>query len=382
MLRAMDILEEGLSEGENWRVLCQFLPVGWGEEARRSGALTRARGIRNAESLLRILLMHLANGHSLVETAIRARDAGLGQVSAVALFKRLRASEQWLRWLAEQAREARGWQPPASERRVRAVDATAVSEPGSTGTDWRIHYAINLRNLQCDFFELTDVQGGETWRRVPVEEGDILLGDRAYATPTGIGQVVEAKGDVVVRVSLHNLPLWDQQGNRLEVSRVARGMKLGQVREWRARVQPPPGNPIEGRLLAVKRSRVATRRVRQRLVRQASRRQRVVSKEVWEAAPYFLLWTSLPPSWAAAKVFELYRTRWQIELAFKRMKSLMGLGHLPKKDPVSARAWLHGKLFVSLLAEQMIATADSFSPWGYKLEAQEKPLAGDRIHVS
>jgi hypothetical protein len=44
------------------------------------------------------------------------------------------------------------------------------------------------------------------------------------------------------------------------------------------------------------------------------------------------------------------------------MKSILGFGHLPKKDPASARAGLHGKLFVSLLAEHLIAAADAFSP--------------------
>jgi hypothetical protein len=378
----MDILTEGLGEGENWPLLCQFLPAGWEEQARRSGALTRARGIAGAESLLRILLIHLANGHSLVETALRAREAGWGQMSAVALFKRLRASEQWLRWLAEGMRAARGWQPPRGARRVRAVDATTVSEPGSTGTDWRIHYALNLRDLQCDFFELTDVRGGETWRRVPVAKGDLLLGDRVYGTPSGIGHVVGARGDVIVRISLHNLPLLDSRGRRLEVLPLLRGLKLPQVGEWPAAIQPPQGEKVPGRLLAVKRNAVATRLIQQRMRRKARRQQRALSKEVWEAAAYFLLWTSLSPRWTAHEVLDLYRVRWQIELAFKRLKSLMGLGHLPKKDPASARAWLHGKLFVSLLAEQMIATANAISPWGYNLEAAEKSLAGNGIHVS
>jgi hypothetical protein len=53
-------------------------------------------------------------------------------------------------------------------------------------------------------------------------------------------------------------------------------------------------------------------------------------------------------------VLEYYRLRWQIELVFKRMKSILGLGHLPKKDPISSQAWLEGKLFVGLLIERMI----------------------------
>ena len=79
----------------------------------------------------------------------------------------------------------------------------------------------------------------------------------------------------------------------------------------------------------------------------------------------------------APAVLELYRLRWQIELAFKRMKSIMGLGHLPKKDPASARAWLHGKIFASLLVERMVQAAETFSPWGYRLDREAQPLEGN-----
>jgi hypothetical protein len=92
--------------------------------------------------------------------------------------------------MAEQMRASLGMVRPKIGRRVRVVDATSISEPGSTGTDWRIHYAINLTNLQCDFFQLTDVSGGETWRRFPVTRGDILLGDRGYSNPNGVRHVV------------------------------------------------------------------------------------------------------------------------------------------------------------------------------------------------
>ena len=46
----------------------------------------------------------------------------------------------------------------------------------------------------------------------------------------------------------------------------------------------------------------------------------------------------------------------------------MGLGQLPKRADASAREWLHGKLFVALLVEQLLQTATTFSPWGYTLE--------------
>ena len=82
-------------------------------------------------------------------------------------------------------------------------------------------------------------------------------------------------------------------------------------------------------------------------------------------AQYFLVWTTLSSTYPASDILAFYRWRWQIELGFKRMKSILGLGHLPKKDPATARAWLHGKLLTSLLVERIIQAANTFSPWGY-----------------
>ena len=357
----------------DWRVLRQLLPPGWEAEAKKRGALRRARGVESAEALLRVLLIHLAAGCSLVETAARARSAGLARLSSVALFKRLQAAEDWLRWLAVEERRLLSGPMPDGDRRILAVDATTVSEPGSTGTDWRLHYGINLVNLQCEYFELTDVRGGESLRRLPVVRGDVVLGDGGYSQAPGIQHVLHAGADVVVRLNWHSLPLFSETGVRIDPL-APRRQRVGEVYERACWVHPGAGPPFAGRLIRVRRSAAATQRAQQRLRRRAKRKGHRLRPETLVAASYFLLWTSLPPATAAADILELYRRRWQIELNFKRMKTILGLGHLPKKDPASARAWLHGKLLTSLLVERTIQAANAFSPWGYALPAP-LPLA-------
>ena len=91
-----------VQELDDWQLVCQLLPAGWQEQASPLGALRRARGFANAAVLLRTLLIHLAGGCSLKETATNAQQAGWCDVSPVALFKRLRAAEQWLRWMANE----------------------------------------------------------------------------------------------------------------------------------------------------------------------------------------------------------------------------------------------------------------------------------------
>ena len=72
----------------------------------------------------------------------------------------------------------------------------------------------------------------------------------------------------------------------------------------------------------------------------------------------------------------MYRCRWQIELAFKRLKTLLGAGHVPKTDDQSARAWMQAKLLTALLVERLLLEAKIFSPWGYPLRALEPLAAG------
>ena len=88
-----------------------------------------------------------------------------------------------------------------------------------------------------------------------------------------------------------------------------------------------------------------------------------------ESSGYIFVFTTLPASaLSAAQALELYRGRWQIELVFKRLKSILSLGYLRKVDPDSARSWLEGKLFVAMLIEALLAQTESFFPWGYPLE--------------
>ena len=62
-----------------------------------------------------------------------------------------------------------------------------------------------------------------------------------------------------------------------------------------------------------------------------------------------IVFTTFPESeFDAAAVLRWYRLRWEVELVFKRFKSLAGLGHLPKRDSDSARAWPYGKPVFSL----------------------------------
>jgi IS4 transposase len=91
-----------------------------------------------------------------------------------------------------------------------------------------------------------------------------------------------------------------------------------------------------------------------RLRRQESRKGKTSDPRSYLAAGYLRLLTSLPADLASAdRVASLYRMRWQIERAFKRLKSIGGSDHLPATDPKLARSWLLAKRILTLLTENL-----------------------------
>jgi hypothetical protein len=359
---------------QSWQIIRQVFPPDLETIARQSGSFRRARTVGSAETLLRLLLMH-ASGLSLRQTALRAKEQHLANLSAVALFKRLRRSEAFLQQLArgvlEQVQARAGPAKWPGGYRFRIIDATTVKEPGPTGSCWRIHYSLRLPELTCDHFELTDPEGGESFKRWQAHANEVLLADRAYAHPEAIGALSDQGVRVVVRFNGRSVPLWTDQGERFNVLGRLRGLKVGEVKEWPLHFRVGDKCwPI--RLCALRKSPLAAARAARKVHRKAQRQQRSApSRKALALSAYLLVLTNLDLNvWSGLQVLELYRCRWQIELAFKRLKGLLKLGYLPKNDPQSARAWLQLKLLLALIIEKLCYDARFFSPWGYRLEFQ------------
>lgn len=364
---------------EEWAILREWLPEDLDARARQHQFFQRARGLSDGERWLRLILMHVAGGLSLEQTALRARELGLAQISGVALFKRLRKAEAWLQDLCQhllaeqQSRLGRSLWP--SQYRVRAIDATDVQEPGSTGTDWRIHYSIRLPELVCDHYELTDDTGGEKLGRFHFAKDELVLADRGYSHRAGAAHVLDSGAILLLRWNPATFPIKAQGGKEFDLLGQLRRLPLREAGEWKVQFEFE-GKTYRLRLCAIRKNRVAAERARRKTLRKAQRNGTQAQTQSLELAGYILMLTSLPARFSASQVLELYRCRWQIELTFKRLKSLLGAGHVPKSDDQSARAWMQAKLLTALLLERLLLEAKIFSPWGYTLPNPEPLAAG------
>jgi hypothetical protein len=208
--------------GDDWKLLMSFFPADWEQLAHSSGALKGLRKCKSAEDLLRTILIHVGSGCSLRETVVRARKAKLAELSDVALLKRLRKSVGWLHELCASLLGQR-LQPPVTDSCapvMHLIDGTIISEPGKTGSQWRVHYSLSWPSLQCDYFKLAPVEGkgnGENLTRFPIQAGSFYLADRGYSSASGIRHVTQGGGYLAVRLNPQAVRLLTPRGCDLRV---------------------------------------------------------------------------------------------------------------------------------------------------------------------
>ena len=346
------------------------------ELAEATGAFARARKISSPEVLLRLILMWAVAERSLMDTAALAAEAGLADVSDVALVKRFSRAGDWLAVLVSELLVDPEPTLPAGIR-VRLLDATSITRAGKSGTDHRLHFGVDLGSNRIDSIELTDVGGAERLERFSVRAGEILIGDRAYGTRAGMAHVTEQGAMFVVRFAWSNVPLQDADGQPFDLFGVLRSLPEARASEFPVRFVAPGGKPVQARLVAIRKSEAAAAQSRQKALRERTKQGHAsVDVRTLEACGFFFVLTNMPSAFSAESVLQLYRFRWQIEMKFKTLKSVLHLDNVPARNTESLRVYVLAKLLVALLIDSFLYGAESFSPWGYPI-APDQPLAHD-----
>lgn len=340
--------------------------------AKQTKALVRKRGVQSAFDLLRLVFMYVGSDWSLRLVAFWAFLQGIGYLSDVAVLKRLRNCSGWLRLLIGDIlhRRCQALQRTVPVR-LRLMDASVITRPGAKGTDWRLHLGLSLHPLVIDGVEITDAQGGETLARFAPQSQEIRIADRGYAFVSGLERLLAADSFLVVRINWQNLPLEIDSGKRLDLIAWIKSLHvLGERSVW----LPTPAGRFALRLIVAPLPPHVAERARQRARKNRSKHGQTVSDNTLLAAGFILLLTNLPANnWPISQVLWLYRLRWQIELAIKRLKSLIQIDHLRSQDPRMVQTYLLGKLLLALMLDELIYQFTYHQPdWFLSLE---RPLS-------
>ena len=357
-----------LNTDQNWKAITDMLPADRDLIARQTGAFTRSREIKTSDQLLRLLCFYTWTDLSIRDTCAAANEAGLASLSDVALIRRFQKTGDWIEKLLRQLLKQRipPMPLPTLPYRIRLTDGSALSLRKSKGTDYRLHAGYCLLSQSFDSLEIADASKGESFKRLCIQPKDLIIADRGYGRREDIAQAVAQKAQVIIRLAWSHIPLQTRTGEVFDLIKSLQSLKPGQIGDWE--VQSAPDTrldipAIRGRLVAMPKTPEATKKARQIAERAAKKKHHQILPQTLEACGYIFVFTTLQASEADGElILALYRFRWQIECAFKQLKSQLHLDELKVRSPDLVRTFLLCKLLGAVLIEDLSKCWVSFSP--------------------
>ena len=230
-----------------------------------------------------------------------------------------------------------------------------VNGPKSENVDWRVHLVCDPLTGKFVSAEITDKYSAEGLARHPFYPGELVLGDRMYSTAKGIYAVRNKNAHVLVRLNPHTLRLCHENKKILALLAEENLIPDVGVKEWKVLIPVPPDkNPKSHSVWPLSK---AIDWIPARVFAAKTKSKKVI----W-------ILTTLPESeLSATKALKLYRLRWQVELLFKRLKSLLDFDMLPSQEGPTAKSWILVRLLAAALAQKLIDPSGALSPWGYEL---------------
>lgn len=320
-------------------------------------ALVRRRGVPDAKALLRLALARGPGGMSLRQTAAWAQLLGVADLTDASLNDRLHQSCDFLAAIVTHQLQAKAPCPRWRGRSIRIADGSCVSMPGSRGTDWRVHAVFDLGAGGFSHLELTDKHGGEALDRGVGIDGEIRIADRGYSAAKALRRFMESApqangGDYLVRLRWSSLRLRKPCGEKLDLVAHLQNMPSDQMIDEIDALVEGAGEPMRTRIVIARKPEAAAHAERERRTREARKKGKQLDPRSLIAAGYVVLATSLAPAdYPGADILALYRLRWQIELAFKRLKSLLRLDCLPAKTEKGSRSWIYAHLILAIATD-------------------------------
>lgn len=357
--------------------LMQQLPEGYAAISKEKGAIKRRRGVACAEDLMMLALFHLHNGCTLVEISEIARLTKLGAMSDVAFMKRFEQCGDWFKAINEMlvSQATIHYSKPSwmEGLNVLALDASDVTEKGNSGRTYRLHYVLDIFRMVSVQHKITTNDVGESLCNFVFGENDFIMADRAYSSINGILHCEKSKTKYLLRMRKRSFTVRDARGASIDLVSRLLELKGDDTLDIAAYATNCSGDKALVRICAKKKAPESIEMSRQKIKRKESKKHINYSDDAIMFNDYIVLITNIDESVSAESILQAYRLRWQVEIHFKRLKSILNYGELPKRREASSIAWLNGKIMIALLIEKMISGV-IFPPTGYE---EPQYLEGD-----
>src|SRR5262249_31002833 len=152
-------------------------------------------------------------------------------------------------------------------------------------------------------------------------------------------KVLDGGADIVTRARWNAACWLNTAGGRLDLIALLKKSRGKGLIDQPIVIETTAKNALTLRLVAIRKPKQARDLSIEKIKRKARDKCRAVRPQTLVAAEWVIIITSLDRAeFPLPAIGALYRLRWRIEIAFKHLKSVVGLASPPGGDPRSAKA--------------------------------------------
>ena len=337
-----------------------------GRKAKATGAFSRKGQegkVQTPRDLIYVLCAYIV-GESFGKTAALLQMGRKIRLNKNAVLERLQKSGDYLEWLCKNIYRNSGLLAEKPDwlkgKDVVLLDGSDENLYGSKHSDYRLHYCIDLFTLGLREMKVTTIETGEKLRNFTHFGGnDVVIGDRGYGSIQGIEYMRECESDFVLRLRANAFNLYNEDKEKIALSDYLDNLEVYESKSLHCYYKI--GNEYKPiRICALRKDEDGERKGMEHL--KESNNSGAVSEQSELYNRYIITVTSFSDEVSAERILDLYRMRWQVEMAFKRLKSLFHYDDIPiKKDKSLARSWFYSRLLFEALCTSLI-NQGRFSP--------------------
>ena len=333
------------------------LPQNINQLAAQTNALQRKRGVRSAWDLLKIFFIYSCSDFSFRILACAAHALGISNVSDTAWRKRFSKSTQFLQELLHEMLSDLFRHPadnlPAGIKNVLLVDASIVRQTGIRQNQERIHLCYSLNQNRMMQIKVTDHHTAESLSHFELNAGDLVMADAGYGTARNYIYAQEHRADVILRITPKNFCLYSADGEKVPlVSLLKQAEKNGDEMADVFGFCKYNNKTESVRVIAQKLPREQQEKSQKRRKKKAVKSQRKITEDTLFCAGYIVVITSLGAEYCGEEILYLYRSRWQVELLFKRFKQSFSITTVKAGSTRYAQSLVLLQLIIWIIAER------------------------------
>lgn len=302
-----------------------------------SNAIKRVRNLGDARVLLQLLLVYALSDLSM--NAIAAINYAMSHqiVSGQSVQKRFSKCAAWIALLLHNL--LLGIVPNESffdylgvNNQVYLLDATTFKQVGKNGLELRAHMCYNLSTGTMEEIVITGNHTAEGANNFKIIPRCLYIADAGYGLGKNLNHIDSQDGKVLFRVSPNSVRLTlDEKGNeKINMAKKLKSSKKDIV-DFKCFVHIGKRKYQSVRIIARRIPKEKIFEAKKRKLRNASKNQHKIKSETLVYAEWVILMTNLDNSTHDAEyLFKIYRSRWQIELLFKRFKQALKIKRIRK----------------------------------------------------